>query len=193
MADTLHQIKHRFIGSVLFDGKFGSLRLCVEAAVKARTDLYGADLCGADLCGANLSGASLYGADLCGADLSGADLRRADLRVTKWHGADLRGADLSGADLRRADLRETKWRDGITINRRPLFIDGLLWPVWILDEHMQIGCELHRLDEWAGFDDRRIAEMGNSEAVKFWKANKDALLALAKADGRWPSKRTIAA
>jgi len=49
---------------------------------------------------------------------------------------------------------------------------------------MQIGCELHRLDEWAAFDDRRIAQMGNSSAIKAWNANKAALLALARANKR---------
>ena len=56
--------------------------------------------------------------------------------------------------------------------------------VWILDEHMQIGCELHSLKDWASFDDRQIAAMGGKDALKFWEANKDALLALAKADRR---------
>ena len=56
------QIKSRFNGSVLFEGKFGSLKLCVEAAVEARADLAGADLAGANLARANLAGANLAGA-----------------------------------------------------------------------------------------------------------------------------------
>jgi len=118
--------------------------------------------------------ANLSRADLSGADLSGAYLSRADLR----------GADLSGADLSRADLSGAKWRDGVIINRRPLFIGGLSWSVWVLDSHMQIGCELHKLSEWAEFDDRRICQMSGKEAVKFWRTYKDVLLAIAKSDGR---------
>jgi uncharacterized protein YjbI with pentapeptide repeats len=55
------EIKSRFNGSVLFSLETKSLKLCVEAAVKARANLYGADLSGADLSGADLSGADLYG------------------------------------------------------------------------------------------------------------------------------------
>ena len=88
------------------------------------------------------------------------------------------------ANLSRADLSGAKWRDGVIINRRPLFIGGLSWSVWVLDSHMQIGCELHKLSEWAEFDDRRICQMSGKEAVKFWRTYKDVLLAIAKSDGR---------
>ena len=105
------QIKSWFNGSVLFEGEFGSLKLCVESAVKAKIVLSYADLRGAvlrravlrraDLSDADLRRAVLRGAVLRGADLSGADLRRAVLS----------GADLSGADLRRADLEKLKIDD----------------------------------------------------------------------------------
>ena len=98
------EIKHRFSGSVLFSVEIGSLRLALEAAVKAKADLWGANLRGANLRGANLRGADLRGADLRGADLRGADLRGATCGERTW-GADLRGADLWGANLRGADLR----------------------------------------------------------------------------------------
>ena len=81
------QIKSRFTGSILFEGEFGSLKLCVEAAVEKRVYLWGADLGGAYLRDADLRGADLRGADLWGADLGGANL---------W-GAYLRDADLKAA------------------------------------------------------------------------------------------------
>ncbi|MCC7126445.1 MAG: pentapeptide repeat-containing protein [Acidobacteria bacterium] len=71
-------MKSRFTGSVLFSLKTESLKLCVEAAVKARAYLHGADLHGAILRDADLSGADLHGADLRGADLSSAYLHGAD-------------------------------------------------------------------------------------------------------------------
>ena len=117
----------------------------------------------------------------------------ADLSEAYLGGADLSGADLSGAYLSGADLSGAKWSDDITIQREPLFLSGLAWPVIILDEHMQIGCELHRLSEWAAFDERRIAGMARGEAVRFWRANKDALLALAAADGRGVTPETAEA
>jgi hypothetical protein len=74
------QIKHRYTGTVLFEGEAGmTTRVMLEKATTENANLYGADLRGADLYGANLYGANLRGADLYGANLRGADLRGADL------------------------------------------------------------------------------------------------------------------
>ena len=69
-------------------------------------------------------------------------------------------------------------------SRTPIQISGLHWPVTILDQHMQIGCQLHSLHEWSSFDDAQIAAMDGREALRFWRLNKDALLSIARADGR---------
>jgi len=109
------EIKSRFSGKVLFSLETKSLKLCVEAAVKAGANLWGANLRGANLWGANLRGANLGGADLQYADLwganlggtnlRGANLRGADLQYADLRGANLGGANLGGADLQYADLR----------------------------------------------------------------------------------------
>ena len=109
---------------------------------------------------------------------------RAYLSGANLSGANLSDANLSGANLSDANLSGAKWRDGITINRAPLQLSGLHWAVYILDDHMQIGCELHTLAEWAAFDDARIVEMDGKNALRFWRNHKAALLALAAADGR---------
>jgi len=70
----LFEIKHRFSDAILFTLECGSLKLCVEAAVKAHADLSDANLSGANLIGAYLSGADLSDAYLIGANLSGANL-----------------------------------------------------------------------------------------------------------------------
>jgi len=100
------------------------------------------------------------------------------------YGANLSGAYLYGANLYGAHLSGAKWRDGIVIGRLPLFVMGLRWPVTILDAHMQIGCKLHRLCEWAGVDDSQIYAMDGRDALAFWRAHRGALLGLARADGR---------
>ena len=107
------EIKNRFSGEVIFTAKTESLKLAVELAVEAKSNLYGAnlseaDLSGANLSGANLSGADLYGASLYRANLSGADLSGASLYRADLSGANLSGAYLSGADLYRADLYGAK-------------------------------------------------------------------------------------
>ena len=173
-------------------------------AVAARANLAGANLAGAYLADVYLAGARLADVDLSGADfsgvilsrayLAGARLANADLADVDLSGADLSGAclagtnladvDLSGADLSGADLSGAKWRDDITLTRAPLQLHGLAYPVTILDSHLQIGCELHTLTDWAAFEDRRIAEMDGQNALRFWHAHKAALLALAASDGR---------
>ena len=161
-----HQIKSRWDESVLFecdvpDDMASGLRTrhALEKAVAAKTYLSGANLSGANLSGAYLSGANLSGAYLSGAKLSGANLS---------------DANLSGA----------KWRDGVIINKVPIQLFGLHWRVTILDEHMQIGCELHKLTDWEEYDDKRIAEMDGRAALRFWRKHKDVLLGLAKSAAR---------
>ena len=106
-------------------------------------------------------GAILLGANLSGANLSGASLR----------GASLRGADLIGADL----------GQGQKASIPPLFVEGLCWPVMVTDCHIMIGCEVHTTDEWAAFDNERIARMDGCSARLFWGQWKKPLLAMARA------------
>ena len=96
---SLIEIKCRFTRKVLFshDADGNSVKLTVEAAVKAGADLARAYLAGADLARANLAGADLAGAYLAGAYLAGANLAGADLDDANLAGADLARADLDGA------------------------------------------------------------------------------------------------
>ena len=68
------EIKSRWDASILFSLETESLKLCVEAAVKYRANLFGANLSSANLSGADLSRANLSSANLFGANLSGANL-----------------------------------------------------------------------------------------------------------------------
>src|SRR3990167_9244237 len=191
-----HQIKHRWNNSVLFecdvpdDMESGlHARYALEKAVESDAYLYGANLSGANLSGAYLTGANLTCANLSGAYLSGANLTCANLSGANLSdaylsGANLSGANLSGANLTGANLTCAKWRNGIVINKPPIQLFGLHWRVTILDEHMEIGCELHKLADWAVYEDKRICEMDGRDALRFWRAHKDALLGLAKGAGR---------
>ena len=182
------EVTNRFTGAVQFTAEIEcdensctsiKLGLAVKWAVKSDEILRGANLSGAILRGADLSDANLRGAILSGAILRGADLSGANLSE-----ANMRGAILSDANLIEANMRGAKWADGVFLTQAPIQIYGMHWPVTLLDTHMQIGCELHYLDDWEGFDNARIAEMEGRRALKFWKANKDAIFAMAKATGR---------
>ena len=107
------------------------------------------------------------------ASSSGADLRGADLRGADLSDADLRGADLSDADLRGATIY------GVKITSAPVVVDGLRWPVQIIDGHIKIGCQLHAISAWASFDDAAIAAMDGRGALRFWREHKAAIMALA--------------
>ena len=152
------------------------LRAALEVAVKRGANLSGANLLGANLSGADLSFANLSFADLSGADLSGAILRGAGLRGAILLGAGLRGANLLGANLSGADLGQ-----GQKASIPPLFVEGLCWPVMVTDCHIMIGCEVHTTDEWAAFDNERIARMDGCSARLFWGQWKKPLLAMARA------------
>ena len=95
----------------------------------------------------------------------------------------LEKATSADANLAGAYLAGARWQD-ITISKPPIQLFGLYWSVTILDSHMQIGCELHSLAEWAAFDDARIAQMDGRNSLRFWRAHKDALLALAESSER---------
>jgi uncharacterized protein YjbI with pentapeptide repeats len=157
------------------------LRAALEVAVKRGAILLGANLSGANLSGAILRGASLRGADLIGADLSGANLSGANLSGASLRGASLSGADLIGANLSGADLIGADLGQGQKASIPPLFVEGLCWPVMVTDCHIMIGCEVHTTDEWAAFDNERIARMDGCSARLFWGQWKKPLLAMARA------------
>ena len=186
------EIKH-LSGRVLYthqpaDSSGLTMRHALESASGSGSDLRGADLRdavlrGADLSGADLRGSDLRDADLRGSDLSDAVLSGADLSDAVLSGADLRGAVLSGAVLRGAVLRGAVLSGatvyGVKITRAPVVVDGLRWPVQIIDGHIQIGCQLHAISAWASFDDAAIAAMDGRDALRFWREHKAAIMALA--------------
>jgi len=45
------------------------------------------------------------------------------------------------------------------------------WTITITDNHMQIGCEIHPIDDWFKFDDTKIDSM-HREALPWWQRNK---------------------
>ena len=98
--------------------------------------------------------------------------------------ANLSGANLSGAYLSGANLSGAKWNNGAPITREPIQLSGLKWQVTIADAHMQIGCQFASLAEWASFDDAEIAAMDGKDALRFWRAYKEFILGMARADGR---------
>jgi hypothetical protein len=119
---------------------------------------------------ANLSGANLSGADLRGANLRGADLSVANLSV-----ANLRGADLRGANLR--EPGSLSGCSGNCLEVKALQCD--IWPVTYTATHMQIGCQLHQINEWWKFSDEEISQM-DGQALAWWAVWKPILKKIIK-------------
>lgn len=145
------QIKNRWNDAVLFtadvpDGTESGMttRLALEQAVEVRAYLRDAYLRGAYLRDAYLGGANLRGANLGGADLGGANLRGAYL------------GDLTSIWRTSGNLREIK------------AIQCDTWPVAYTATHMQIGCQLHKLERWWSFTDEQIGRM-DSSALAWWR------------------------
>ena len=170
------EIKNRYTGVVIYTHSGDTL-----------SDAYlrGADLCGADLRRADLSDAYLRGANLFDTNLRDANLRRADLRGANLGDAYLFGADLFGANLRGADLSGANLGDanlggaylgganlrgadlfGQKIEKTPIQINNLTWPIIITEHHMRIGCQVHTHQVWEDFTGDEIVAM-SPDAFEF--------------------------
>ena len=127
-------------------------------------DLRYANLWGANLHCANLQGANLWGADLQGADLQGAYLQGANLWGADLHCANLQGADLQGLSGERSRIKS-------------IFISEI-YSITYTKEVLQIGFECHPIDDWWGFDDKKILSMDGRKAFKFWREWKETIKSL---------------
>jgi hypothetical protein len=62
------------------------------------------------------------------------------------------------------------------VSKTPVCVTGLLWPVTISDNIIQIGCQGHTADEWDEFDNHAIAGMDGRDALKFWVKYKQLIM-----------------
>ena len=58
-------------------------------------------------------------------------------------------------------------------------IIGLNWDITISDYHIQIGCELHTIEQWEKFTDKEILDMGPN-SLNWWKDFRSIILKIAK-------------
>ena len=166
------EIKHRFTNEVIhsFDG---TIKECVEDAVKkgislAYANLYSANLESAnlesaDLYSANLRSADLYSANLESADLRSADLYSANLKSANLYSANLESANLYSANLESADLRSANLRSA---NKVPIYCK---WSIGITNGNLiHIGCEKRTIEEWDAFfaSDKELSTKRNTSDFK---------------------------
>jgi hypothetical protein len=154
----------------------------LAGALFMETDLSWADLFKANLSGANLSDANLSNADLYCADLTQANLTDADITMARLNRADLSQANLTDATLTEARIIETNFSDATLDGARLSGVSGInewikciqieAWPITYTSDILEIGCERHAIAEWAAFDNKQIAAMDGSKALKFWRKYK---------------------
>jgi len=56
-------------------------------------------------------------------------------------------------------------------------IIGKRWNIYVLDNHIKIGCECHLKKDWQNFTDEEIKIM-DAEALNFWGLEKNFILGL---------------
>lgn len=93
----------------LYQGRYESLKDCLEDAAMQRIDLAYADLRYADLSNAHLDDALMAGADLQYANLSGANLSEAYLPGTSFKNAALYNTCLAFSDLQRCNFEDASF------------------------------------------------------------------------------------
>ena len=178
-ARWAHETGANLRGANLVDANLWGANL--EGANLRGANLRGANLRGANLVDANLWGANLEGANLRGANLRGANLRGANLVDANLWGANLWGAHLWGANLWGAHLEGAKYGAGVPVTRPPVQLLGLHWPVFIFDDHIKIGCQIHTTAAWAIFNDEQITAMDLLHMLPFWQQWRGTILAAAAA------------
>jgi hypothetical protein len=141
------KILNRFTDEVIFECAADTIKLAVNAALES-------------------------GANLSGANLSGANLSRANLSEANLSGANLAGANLEWAYLSEANMYGEK------VTKAPIQLGcGFKWWICITENHIQIGCQVHKAEEWFSFSDDEVKEM-HPEALPWWNENKAIIKAL---------------
>jgi len=76
---------------------------------------------------------------------------------------------LTAANLTDANLFGQK------IEKTPIQINNLIWPIIITEHHMKIGCQVHTHQEWEDFTGDELAAMDN-DAFEFAEKRRSILL-----------------
>ena len=92
--------------------------------------------------------------------------------------ANLEGVYLEGANLEGANLYSATYGSATLNNGIEQYL-GLMWPVFLFDNHIKIGCQMHTVDEWENFDNKEIDTM-SSEALALWAKYKTLIIGMAR-------------
>lgn len=137
-----------------------------------------------DFTDSDLSGLSLLNIDFTGCNFTNCSFEHTDLRHTILTGCNFNGATFARVDFSCADLAGANFKgafiDNIKLSGQPLLIDTPEYGICIFEKYMQIGCQLHTIEEWERFNNRQIMAMDGLNATRWWHTHRDKLLAQAK-------------
>lgn len=154
----------------------------------ANTDLTGADLSFANMDGINLSNCKLHGANIVNATMRNANLSKTDIGESNFMGTDLSGADMTGISplmfttckWAGANLTGAKIFNNLTLNRTPLQILGLVYPVLITETHLLVSCQAFTFEEWEAMTDADYTKFEPVNGAKFAREWRDKLIAIGR-------------
>ena len=83
----------------------------------------------------------------------------------KWAGANLTGAKIF---------------NNLTLNRTPLQILGLVYPVLITETHLLVSCQAFTFEEWEAMTDADYTKFEPVNGAKFAREWRDKLIAIGR-------------
>ena len=152
----------------------------------------------ADFLGAIFVDCNFSCADFTRSYITGARFENCDFTFAKFHGtyffssqfkncnftcADMKDVLLSTVDFTGSSFINVEWQ-GTLINSPPLLVQGIEYPLTVLDNgYMHVGCEFNTIDWFWKTDEKYSARMEGLRARRFWKKNKQWIFQMLKYRG----------
>ena len=73
------------------------------------------------------------------------------------------------------EIGEIKYINGVKTSTVKI-IHSDTYVIWVFDNHIKIGCQLYKKEEWANFTNKEIVVMDGKRMLEFWNRNKEWIL-----------------
>lgn len=94
------------------------------------------------------------------------------------------GAMVSTVDFTGSSFTNVRWREDCLINKPPIIIDGIEYPVTAFDNgHMQVGCHYASYEWFFNGNNRTAAGLEGLKAARFWSKNRNWIFQMLKDRG----------
>jgi hypothetical protein len=152
----------------------------------------------ADFLGAIFTDCNFAAADFTRAYITGARFENCDFTFSKFDGtymfssqfkncnftcSEMTDVLLATVDFIDSPFTNVDWQ-GMAINSPPLLIQGIEYPITVLDNgYMQFGCKLDRIDWFCIADGKEMTALDGIASRRFWAKNRDWIIAMLVARG----------